>query len=160
MRLLPTIPVATLTLLATLAVAPAQAGEQTLEFRLVTKQTDIRSLDVADVEGQTVFANKVFGVAMFKDGRLAAKNFVFAGDFNKGSGPFYGYSTYQFEDGSTLTMRFAGVAKAGQPLHGDYTILSGTGLYAGAKGTGAFDAVPHKMAGSGNYVGRLNVITP
>jgi hypothetical protein len=57
--------------------------------------------------------HKFYGAAFFKDGHVAAKEFVFAGDFNKGSGPFYGYSTYQFEDGSTITARFAGTSRAG-----------------------------------------------
>ena len=88
------------------------------------------------------------GVAFFKDGRVASKEFIYNSDSNKGSGPFFGYSTCQFEDGSTITARFGGTQRAGQPIHGEYTVLSGSGVYAGAKGTGSFDGVAHKLTGA------------
>jgi hypothetical protein len=79
-------------------------------------------------------AAKMFGTAFFKDGRIAFKDFVYSHDLMKGSGPFFGYSTYTFEDGSSLVTRFDGKYEAGKPLHGDYMILSGTGKYAGREG--------------------------
>ncbi len=136
------------------------AADQVLEFKLVTLPVEVRSLEVAAVEGQNVVLMKMHGVAFFKDGRVASKQFVFNGDFNKGSGPFLGYSTYQFEDGSTLNARFAGNARAGQLIHGEYTILSGTGIYAGAKGTGTFDGLPHKLTGANLLTGKLMVVMP
>lgn len=103
----------------------------------------------------------MYGAAFFKDGRVASKEFIFSGDFSKGSGPFLGYSTYQFEDGSTIVARFAGTQRAGQPVHGDYTVVSGTGVYAGAKGTGSFDSAPHKFTGGVSLVnGKFAVTTP
>jgi hypothetical protein len=138
----------------------AAAADQVLEFKLVTMPVEVRSLEASAVEGQSVVLMKMNGVAFFKDGRVASKQFVFNGDFNKGSGPFIGYSTYQFEDGSTINARFAGTLRAGQPIHGEYTIVSGTGVYAGAKGTGMFDGLPHKMTGANLLNGKLVVVMP
>ena len=46
----------------------AFAGEQKLEFKLVTKPIDVKVTEIANVEGQTVASGKYFGVAVFKDG--------------------------------------------------------------------------------------------
>lgn len=154
-------PTATVLAALTLGVAvPAFAADQSLEFKLVTKALEAKVVEVPNVDGQLVMMNKMYGAAFFKDGRIAAKEFLYSADFNRGTGPFYGYSTYQFEDGSTITARFAGTNRAGQPMHGEYTITSGTGKYAGAKGTGYFDAIPHKLTGSNIYNGMLMVSLP
>jgi hypothetical protein len=136
------------------------AAELSLEFKLVVMPVEVKSFDIVNIEGQSVALMKMSGVAYFKDGRVAAKNFVFQTDYNKGSGPFFGYSTYQFEDGSTITARFAGTLRAGQPIHGEYAVLSGTGVYAGVKGSGTFDGVPHKLSGANLLNGKFSLITP
>ena len=92
------------------AASTALAGEQVLEFKLITKPIDVKVIEAANVEGQTVVSGKFFGVAVFKDGRIGVKEFVHSADMFKGSGPFYGYSTYTFEDGS-ITARYTGAAK-------------------------------------------------
>jgi hypothetical protein len=138
----------------------AVAAEHNLEFKLVVAPVEVKTFEVSNVEGQNVSLMKMNGVAFFKDGRVASKNFVFNVDYNKGSGPFFGYSTYQFEDGSSITARFAGTQRPGQPTHGEYTVLSGTGVYAGAKGTGTFDAVPHKLTGANLLNGKFSITTP
>ena len=136
------------------------AAEHNLDFKLVVMPVEVKSVDISNVEGQNVSLMKMTGVAYFKDGRVASKNFVFNVDYNKGSGPFFGYSTYQFEDGSSITARFAGTQRAGQPIHGEYTVLSGTGVYSGAKGTGTFDAAPHKLTGANLLNGKFSITTP
>jgi hypothetical protein len=128
--------------------------------RLETKPIEVKTLEASNVEGQSVGLMKMHGVAFFKDGRVASKDFIYNYDFNKGSGPFFGYSTYQFEDGSSITARFAGTLRAGQPIRGEYTVLSGTGTYAGAKGSGSFDGVPHKLTGANLLSGKLSITTP
>lgn len=138
----------------------ALAAEHALEFKLVVMPVEVKSFEIPNVEGQSVSLMKMSGVAYFKDGRTAAKHFVFNADYNKASGPFFGYSTYHFEDGSSITARFAGTARAGQPVHGEYTVLSGTGVYAGAKGTGTFDGVAHKLTGANLLNGKFAITTP
>ena len=143
-----------------LAACGAFAADHELEFKLVVMPVEVKNFEVANVDGQNVQLSRMTGVAYFKDGRVASKNFVYNSDLNKGSGPYYGYSTYQFEDGATLTARFSGTLRAGQPAHGEYTILSGTGAYAGAQGRGSFDAVPHKLAGANVFNGKFSFTTP
>jgi hypothetical protein len=139
----------------------ATAADHALEFKLVVKAMEVKAHEAPNVEGQVVFLNKMYGVAFFKDGRTASKEFIFSGDYNKGAGPFIGYSTYQFDDGSTIVARFAGTQRAGQPVHGEYTVISGTGTYAGAKGSGTFDGAPHKFTGGANLLnGKFTISTP
>ena len=45
-------------------------------------------------------------------------------------------------------------------MRGEYVVLSGTGTFAGAKGTGAFDAVTHKLSGGNLFNGKLTITTP
>ncbi len=138
----------------------AIAGEHVLEFKLVVKPIDVKTLEAPNIEGQSVTLMKAHGTAFFKDGRVASKEFIQSSDYNKGSGPFFGYSTYQFEDGSSITARYAGTNRAGQPIHGEYTVVSGTGAYAGAKGTGVFDGVPSKFTGAFLLNGKFTISTP
>ena len=141
-----------------IAASTALAGEQVLEFKLVTKPIDVKVIEAANVEGQAVMSGKFFGVAVFKDGRIGLKEFVHSADMLKGSGPFFGYSTYTFEDGS-ITARYTGSAKEGRSK-GEYTILSGTGAYANATGTGGFESAPTPMKGVNLLDVKLVVKTP
>lgn len=119
-----------------------------------------RALEAPDVPNQMITQSKAFGVGIFKDGRIAVKDFAVVSDLNKGVGSMYGYSTYSFDEGSTITARFTAEFKANQPVHGEYKILSGTGAYAGATGAGTLDSIPSQFKGVNMYNIRLNVAMP
>jgi hypothetical protein len=140
------------------AVSTALAGEQVLEFKLVTKPIDFKITEAANIEGQMVASGRLFGVAVFNDGRMGVKEFVHSADLLKGAGPFYGYSTYTFEEGS-ITARYTGAVKEGRST-GEYTILSGTGAYANATGTGTIESAPNPFKGVNLLNIKLVVRTP
>ena len=137
----------------------AFAGEQKLEFKLVIKLLDPTIVEAANIDGQKMMTSKAFGVAFFKDGRVAAKDFIVSSETRNGSGPVRGYSTYTFDDGSSITASFVGEYKDGRAT-GKYTILSGTGTYEKATGTGTFDNVPTGFKGANLYNGTFDVKTP
>jgi hypothetical protein len=141
------------------AASTALAGEQMLEFKLVTKAIDIKVSEAPNIEGQTVTSGKFFGVALFKDGRIAVKDFVQSADSLKGTGTSYGYSTYTFNDGSSITARYTASFKDGK-VKGEYTILSGSGGYANATGMGGFECPASPFKGTGLCDGRFIVKTP
>ncbi len=143
-----------------MATSPvAYAGQQVLEFKYVTKRIDSKVFEAPKIEGQTMVLGKVFGVACFKDGTTAVKDFIFSAELLKGSGPIRGFSTYTFEDGSSITASFTGEAKEGH-RHGVYTILSGSGKYAHATGTGSFENLTSGFEGADLMKGKLVVTTP
>lgn len=136
------------------------AGEHELNYRLVTRGIDVKVEKVAEVEGQMVSTGRYGGTAVFEDGRIANKEFVFAFDFRKGAGPFFGYSTYTFTDGSMLVMRFEGTLESGKPMRGEYTVLSGSGIYEGATGSGYFEKDSEPWEKANLFNGKLSISTP
>ena len=148
-----------LTLGLAVSVSMAQAAEKTLEFQLVSKALDPQTLEAPNIENQTIMQSKGFGVAVFKDGRVGTKDYIFTRDANKGVGTLVGYSTYYFDEGS-VTARFTATIGGAQGTHGDYKILGGAGAYAGATGTGTFDSVPNPFKNANLYKAKLQIITP
>jgi hypothetical protein len=69
----------------------AHAGEQTLDFKFVVMPTDLKVVQAPNIDGQVLSAGKYFGVAFFKDGRVAVKDFISAGDLKNGLGPVRGW---------------------------------------------------------------------
>ena len=138
----------------------ARAAERTLEFQLVYKIMESKRIEVPNVEGQSITQGTAFGVAVFKDGRSAVKDYVFVSNRSKDSTSQFGYSTYTFDDGSTLTLSWTAGSKPGQPYHGEYKVLSGTGAYAGATGSGTFDPAPSKFKDAMVLNVKLLVNTP
>jgi len=141
---------------ACLAAGSVAAEEQTLKFRLLTKKVSGAVMEVANVDGRTVGAGEYVGVAVFEDGRIAYKEFVSMMDAGKAEGSYSGYSTYTFQNGDSLTLKFIG--GWGQKRNGgDYEVLSGTGAFKGASGTGRFDALKEPWDGANLYEGSFTL---
>lgn len=129
-----------LMILAWLFIAgSALAAEETLKFRLITTVVDVTSLPAPYTEDRSAAAMSAAGVAVFEDGRVAFKEYVFSMDNRGAEGNYTGYSTYTFENGDQLNLSFSGGWGA-DGSGGDYVIQSGTGAFEGATGTGRFDA--------------------
>ena len=141
-----------------LSIAAAHAGESTLEFEMLAKYFDTSTLNSTNIEGRTITQSKGFGVAVLKGGRLGTVDFIMAVDKQKGAGTASGYGTYTFDDG-TITERFT-LAISEQDAHGEYKILSGTGAYAGATGSGTLESLPNPFTSDRFYKGTLHVVTP
>jgi len=129
-------------IVSVLMIGNVAAQEETLKGRLITRTISETSIDAPGVEGIRVGAGHYAGIAVFEDGRLADKQFVLNWDNRGAEGNYNGYATYTFQNGDSLTLKFTGGwGPDGQS--GDYQVLSGTGAYKGATGTGRFDAVPN-----------------
>lgn len=116
--------------------APVAAEEQTLQFKLVTQRLGAPN-ELPEIGGHKVTVGEYMGVATFTDGRIAHKRFVDISDDTASSGSFKGYSTYTFENSDSLTLSYSG-GWDGNGARGEYKVLSGTGKFAGATGTGSF----------------------
>jgi hypothetical protein len=132
------------------------AEEETLKFRLVTMPVEANFFDASNVEGHSVGGGHYAGVAYFEDDRVAHKDYVVSIDSAGAEGSYSGYSTYTFQNGDSLTLRFTGGWGADRN-GGDYEVLSGTGAYEGATGSGRFDAVEESWENAELYDVTLTV---
>ena len=131
--------------LATLATGllssgAASAQEQTLRFKLVVTMTSDAKMELPSITDQSLMANEAVGVAYFEDGRIAFKRFAIANLGGEKEGSYMGLSTYTFENGDALNLKFTGGwSPEGQTV--EYTVLSGGGAFEGATGTGELTGV-------------------
>lgn len=143
-----------------LMATPAVAAEETLNLRLVTRDiVDAVHTDSA-IEGLALGAHEAVGVAVFDDGRIAYKEYVWIGyEGENAPNPQPGFSSYVFQNGDSLQLSFmAGPRDDG--FYVDYTVLSGTGAYAGATGTGQIKAAEASWDDAGYFEGSITVTTP
>jgi hypothetical protein len=127
-----------------LVAPPVAAEEQALQFKLVTQRVGAPN-ELPEIGGHKVTVGEYMGVATFADGRIAHKRFVDISDDTASSGSFKGYSTYTFENSDSLTLSYSG-GWDGNGAHGEYKVISGTGKFAGATGTGSFTSLDEPWA--------------
>jgi hypothetical protein len=89
---------------------------------------------------------------------LGTVDFIMTVDKQKAPGRPSGYGTYTFDDGM-ITESFT-LAISGQDARGEYKILSGTGAYAGATGSGTLESLPNPYTSDRLYKGTFHVVTP
>jgi len=139
--------------------APVVAEEQELKFKVVMTEVGGSTMDVAAFKGHAVGATKYAGTAVFEDGRIAYKTVVSTWESAGETGSYSGYSTYMFENGDALVVKFTG-GWSPDSNGGDYQVVSGIGAYEGATGTGRFDAVKNPWKDADMFEGTISVRLP
>ena len=97
--------------------------------------TSDAKMDLPSVADQSVVASEAVGVAYFEDGRIAFKRFALATVGGEKDGNWMGFSTYTFENGDLLNVKFNGSWSPGGSQV-EYTVLSGGGGFEGTTGQG------------------------
>ncbi|MCZ0960162.1 hypothetical protein [Paracoccus benzoatiresistens] len=118
----------------------ALAEEQILRFKLVITMTSDAKMELPSITEQSVTANEAVGVAYFEDGRIAFKQFALATVGGEKDGNWMGLSTYTFENGDALNLKFNG-SWSPEGSQVEYTLLSGGGAFEGATGTGELTGI-------------------
>jgi hypothetical protein len=104
-------------------------------------------------------ANEAVGVAYFEDGRVAFKRFAIATIAGEDEGSYIGLSTYTFENGDALNLKFTGGwSPEGQTV--EYTVLSGGGAFEGATGTGELTGVDNSWEDANLLEGSFTLQVP
>lgn len=135
----------------------ASAKDISLSFRFVTHDTSVASQIIEPVEDLTFDAATSFGVAIFDDGRLAAKKYVWIN--SSSDWVSHGRSAYIFENGDTIVARFIS-QPVGEGFAGEYEVMSGTGAYEGATGTGKFEMQDVSWESEGLWSGKFDLKLP
>jgi hypothetical protein len=143
---------------ASAIAASASAEEQTLRFRAVLTKVSTDTLEVASQPGRTLNLERVVGVAVFEDGRIAFKVVTGTTDGTSEEGSYTGYATYTFESGDSITVRYGGEwpSEAG----GTAEVISGTGAYEGVTGTAQFTTVEDPWADAHIDEGTFTINVP
>ena len=143
---------------ASFLAASASADEQTLRFRVVLTKVSTNSLEVANQPGRTLTLERVVGVAVFEDGRIAFKVVTGTVDGTAERGSYAGYATYNFESGDSITVKYGGEwpSEAG----GTAEVISGTGAYEGVTGSAQFTSVEDPWADANIDEGIFTINVP
>jgi hypothetical protein len=144
---------------ACLVAGSAAAEEQTLRFRMVVSFTNVAFSENPGLPGHTVGAGEAVGIAVLEDGRIAFKTFVISNHGTEQEGSYTGYSTYTFENGDALNLSFTG-GWSPEGDKGDYKVVSGSGAFEGATGTGHFEAVEEAWGNASLYEGSFTLDVP
>jgi quercetin dioxygenase-like cupin family protein len=119
-------------------------GSSGTPLRLTTNLTSPdRRLFNAGANGSTVYGwNHLTGTSNV-DGRTVGVDLLGAVTYRSGSGPFSGFITFTFPDGSTLGVSMQGMTVASADTKNasfiaTLGVIDGTGRYEGAAGTGTF----------------------
>jgi hypothetical protein len=137
-----------LVLLVAVGFLATRAEAETVKYKITSYVTKMEMVPVPDVENHFIGEQERRGVAIFENGETAAYHMWNTWDFISGQGgPFRGYSTLSFADGSTSMIRFEGTS-TGEKLWSS----KGTGEYI--KGTGRFEGI------NGNVTFTNKLLTP
>jgi hypothetical protein len=127
-------------------VGDALAGEKIkVQATNVFHITEATSHPVEDVEGHVLILYKGEGVELLKGGELVSTLNLGYLDYIKGTGPFHGYTTSTYRDGSTIVSKWQGEATVsewkGEGSEKVLVIRSGKGANIFVGGTGRFKGI-------------------
>jgi hypothetical protein len=119
--------------------ANADSTNETIRCRISAR--DIESAFLDEVMPNLKFKSTLaWAHGICDDGRLITKDYIYSQIHVRDDGDVVGYSVFTFDDGSAFVARFLGGWNV-QGLSGNYTLLSGEGKYATARGSGTFAGV-------------------
>ena len=114
-----------------------------------------------EIGGHKVVVGRVhWALPMFEDGRIAHKHFVDVSDDTAKSGEFKGYSTYTFAERRLAHAELHRRLERQAALPDDYKVIAGTGAFAGATGTGHFEAADEKWEKAMLWDGSFSLTLP
>lgn len=142
-----------------------QATAETLKFRLFNHVTKAEIFPIPDVEGHVIIANAREGTIILENGELGWLKGILINDMVKGAGTIDMYSTFTFQDRSTITAHLKGRVEAtpqGVPAVATFTgdIIHGAGRFQGIKGTATSSAKvfpPEKGELGGKALGEVTL---
>lgn len=120
---------------------PTQAGEETMNFKLVSMVEKVEMVQVSGIEGVVIGVMDRKGLSMFENGDIATTACRGTFDTKKG---FQGYSSLAFADGSTMVLSWKGPTSRVPPggqlggFSAAFEYAEGTGRFKGIKGSGTF----------------------
>lgn len=129
-----------------LLVPATQANAETMKYNYTSQMTKMEFTKFPDVEGHVVGVFERRGVAIFEN-EIAVLELWGRFDYIKKQGPWEGYTTITFKDGSTFTYKFQG-ASSSDP--GAAKLLKGKGEFI--KGTGRFEGIKGQLSLDGRFV--------
>ena len=143
----------------TFKIYPNNAKAEDVEYQITSYLVRVDFIPVPDVDKHGIGIYERRGIAIFKDGETAAYHGYGIWDFIDNNGPFQGYSTLTYKDGSTTMVKYSGnMVKEPEKLptymgKGEY--IKGTGKYEGIKGNYSFSAkyiTPYNKETKGDVV--------
>lgn len=144
---------------STIGFSSTDANAEDVEFQVASYIVNFEFLPVPDVDKHAIGTFERRGVAIFKDGETAAYHTRGTWDFVDSNGPFQGYSTMTYKDGSTTSSKYTGTMNKEPEMLPTYTgkgeWIKGTGKYEGIKGNFSYNGyyiTPYNKETKGDVV--------
>lgn len=150
-------------------VPRAQAADE-IAGRNVGHAETVELVEVGDVPGHFLGVSRNYGMSFYTkgpdQGEIIPRVWTATFDVVKGKGTFSGYEVKTFKDGSTIVVKASGTQAPTDEgkrtaFKGTWEVVSGTGRFAGTKGTGTFqgERIGDPKTGGDNYSDFAGTIT-
>jgi hypothetical protein len=119
----------------------ALAGELILAGNDIQSKADSTWLQIGENKGHGVGTYTAAGLTILDDGEVATFTNFGTYEYENGVQSHRGYNIHVFQDGSSLTMKYQGLARTDGDLttwRGTFVTINGTGRFTGLKGDGAY----------------------